>query len=546
MAYSMDSSFGKLVYLSTFAVGSFVVKSILDQYGTLPLHLFYSSIEVHSYDEAYNYLMYWLTKQRFNESKRHLIASTSLTSGQPDWFNEKEKEDGVADDFDQDSTAVDAKWRASFANTRPLLWMPSTGTHWFKYMGRHLALTREREEHNTMMYMRTEKLRISCLGWDTSVLKQLMLEARVEFSQKEQGKTVIYRGSKRAFDNEFTWTRSISRPARPLSTVLLGEDEKHAFLQDVQQYLHPATMRWYSDRGIPYRRGYLFYGPPGTGKSSLAFAAAGFLGLNVYILNLNSQQLTEDALAQLFQDLPRRCLVLLEDIDSNEVTNRRTAETQKKRKGKSGLSLSALLNIIDGVAAQEGRALIMTTNHHEQLDPALIRPGRVDYQLEFKLASRNLAREMFQNIFYEPQTNIDTDYDGTRIETLSVSDLKETLDRSSCGWDSSSSAAADLEELATAFSEKIPKYTFSPAEIQGFLLRHKSSPEDAVASVEAWVRKTLGEKETQSLEEVHESEEKDGESDENREGSLSNESESDPESSGDETDQRNKRIQQTM
>ncbi|PLB52875.1 hypothetical protein P170DRAFT_115186 [Aspergillus steynii IBT 23096] len=544
MAYNMDSSFGKFFYLSSFAVGSFIVKSLFDQYGTLPLHLFYSSIEVHSYDEAYNYLMYWLTKQRFNENKRHLIASTSLTSGQPDWFHEKENEDGSADDFDQEDTIDDAKWRASFANTRPLLWMPSTGTHWFKFMGRHLALTREVEEHNNMMYTRTEKLRISCLGWDSSTLKQLMLEARVEFSQKEQGKTVIYRGSKRAFDNEFTWTRSISRPARPLSTVLLEEDEKHAFLQDVQQYLHPATMRWYSDRGIPYRRGYLFYGPPGTGKSSLAFAAAGFLGLNVYILNLNSQQLTEDALAQLFQDLPRRCLVLLEDIDSNEVTNRRTAEAQKKRKGKSSLSLSALLNIIDGVAAQEGRALIMTTNHHEHLDPALIRPGRVDYQLEFKLASRYLARQMFQNIFHEPQTNIDTNYDSHPTEVAPVSELKKMSDHSSCVWDSSSSLASDIEELATAFSEKLPEYTFSPAEIQGFLLRHKSSPESAVASVEAWVDKTLDEKEQRGLEEVQDSEEKDDKSDEDREESANNESDSDQESAEDDgTDQINMRVQ---
>lgn len=534
MAQSTDSSLGKIFYLSSFAVGSFIVKSLFDQYGTLPLHLLYSSIEVHSYDEAYNYLMYWLTKQQFNEKKRHLIASTSLTSGQPDWFNEKEDQEGSTVGFDEDYTVDDAAWRASFANTRPLLWMPSTGTHWFKFMGRHLALTREVEEHNAMMYTRTEKLRISCLGWDSSALKQLMLEARVEFSQKEKGKTVIYRGSKRAFDNEFTWTRSISRPARPLSTVLLEEDEKHAFLQDVQQYLHPATMRWYSDRGIPYRRGYLFYGPPGTGKSSLAFAAAGFLGLNVYILNLNSQQLTEDALAQLFQNLPRRCLVLLEDIDSSEVTNRRTADTVKKRKGKSGLSLSALLNIIDGVAAQEGRALIMTTNHHEHLDPALVRPGRVDYQLEFKLASRYLARQMFQNIFQEPKTNIDTNYDDSCAEFSRNSTSKEKmLDRSVCGWESSSSSAIDIEELATAFSEKTPEYMFSPAEIQGFLLRHKSSPVDAVAHVEAWVQNTLHEKKQRDQRDVHESEEKDAKSGEDRTESPTIENESDQESSED-------------
>ncbi|BAE63786.1 unnamed protein product [Aspergillus oryzae RIB40] len=405
-----SSPFGKFFYFSYFAVGSYLAKSLLDQVGSLPLHLLYSTVEVQSHDDAYNYLLFWLTKQRFNESKNRLIASTSLSSGL-DYFSE-DSDDGEFDDM-LDAEASDTEWKASLSNTRQLLWSPSEGIHYFRYGGRCLALTRQIEERGTMLYTRTDKLRISCLGWDASILKQLLLEARVEYSQKEKGKTVIYRGAKRSYDNDFYWARSTARPARPLSTVILDHEEKTAFIQDVQQYLHPSTMRWYSDRGIPYRRGYLFYGPPGTGKSSLAFAAAGFLGLNVYILDLNATQLTEDALAQLFQELPRRCLVLLEDIDTNEVTSRRGDESKKKRKGNNKISLSALLNTIDGVAAQEGRVLVMTTNHQENLDPALIRPGRVDYQIEFKLANRNLMMQMFQNLFRDVLPSIDSHLEDT-------------------------------------------------------------------------------------------------------------------------------------
>lgn len=116
----------------------------------------------------------------------------------------------------------------------------------------------------------------------------------------------------------------------------------------------------------------------------------------------------------LFATLPARCIVLLEDIDSaglvretdNEDENHHHPGVQKEGEqaqggedwklsnltkalkkanqssdeAKKGISLSGLLNIIDGVASHEGRVLIMTTNHPEKLDEALIRPGRVDHQ----------------------------------------------------------------------------------------------------------------------------------------------------------------------
>ncbi|KAE8381711.1 BCS1 N terminal-domain-containing protein [Aspergillus bertholletiae] len=538
------SSFGPFLNFSYFAVGSYIVKSLLDRVGSLPLHLLYSTIEVHSHDDAYSYLLFWLTKQRFNESKNRLIASTSLSSGL-EYFGEDS--DGEFDDMLDAETSTDTEWKASLSNTRQLLWSPSEGTHFFRYGGRYLALTRQIEERGTMLYMRTDKLCISCLGWDASILKQLMLEARVEYSQKEKGKTVIYRGAKRAYDNDFYWARSTARPARPLSTVILDHEEKAAFLRDIQQYLHPSTMRWYSDRGIPYRRGYLFYGPPGTGKSSLAFAAAGFLGLNVYILDLNATQLTEDALAQLFQALPRRCLVLLEDIDTNEVTSRRGGESKTKRKGNNKISLSALLNTIDGVAAQEGRVLVMTTNHQENLDPALIRPGRVDFQIEFKLANRNLMMQMFQNLFGDALPSIDSYREGSEPDALLLAATAEKaplLPVADHAVGVSESPEVDIEKLAAAFADKAPEFTFSPAEIQGYLLCHKNSPLEAIAHVESWGEKTLEERKKKKKDKDSASEtakkgkkgkkEKESKDSRNEDGKESSSSESESESSDEE------------
>ena len=166
-----------------------------------------------------------------------------------------------------------------------------------------------------------------------------------------------------------------------MGTVVLDDKRKRDVLNDINEYLNPATARWYANRGIPYRRGYLFYGPPGTGKTSLTFALAGVFGLDIHVISLLEPTLTEEDLGLLFMQLPARCIVLLEDIDTAglvrdevsedkeevgkdisagsgndmNVVNLTKALKKVKEMGggsgseeKKGISLSGLLNIIDG------------------------------------------------------------------------------------------------------------------------------------------------------------------------------------------------------
>ncbi len=184
----------------------------------------------------------------------------------------------------------------------------------------------------------------------------------------------------RRFGGRGSWVKIAERPCRPLSTVVLSEKSKTEVLSDINEYLNPETARWYANRGIPYRRGYLFYGPAGTGKTSLTFALAGVFGLDIHVVSLLEPTLTEEELGMLFTTLPARCIVLLEDIDTAGLI-REDAEGDEKAEGregrkarsgdggdwnvvdltkalkkanrigdedKKGISLSGLLNIIDG------------------------------------------------------------------------------------------------------------------------------------------------------------------------------------------------------
>jgi chaperone BCS1 len=198
--------------------------------------------------------------------------------------------------------------------------------------------------------------------------------------------------------------RSKVADKRDISTVILNDKQKGELLKDVEGFLDPDSQLWYSNRRMPYRKGYLLHGPPGTGKSSLSFAIAGISGLDIYILSLSA--LTEASLRSLFAMLPSRCVILLEDIDavssnrSEDSLRIATGSSSKESKSVGGkVSLSALLNVIDGVASQEGRILIMTTNYIERLDEALIRPGRVDKKVELGLADKQMTADLFCVVF---------------------------------------------------------------------------------------------------------------------------------------------------
>jgi chaperone BCS1 len=496
---------------------------------------FMSTADIRVDDEMYNMFMSWVANQKFSKSARRFVPNTNVNSRSwLLWHFSRNDED--SDNEDESLESTDPMSSSLKKKKKPLQYTPSFGTHYFWYKGRLLLFkrTQAQQQQSYMPVSEREEISVSSFGRNPRILKELLDECRVDFMKNDENRTLIYRGSVKPGTTEPVWTRCMSRISRPFSTVVLDESVKKDLLEDMQDYLHPLTRRWYGNRGIPYRRGYLLYGPPGTGKSSLSFAVAGYFKLKIYIVSLNSSAMNEENLGTLFADLPKKCVVLLEDIDTAGLTHTRQAPEKDPEEDTkpaattpaaqtvanatqtslNRISLSALLNVIDGVASQEGRVLIMTTNHIEKLDEALIRPGRVDMKVKFDLADSAMIKTLFKGIFATLEGDFpkslaikandtlktEKSWMGTkkRVDEYIPSEDEEELAKEKAA--KKLAEEARVSALADDFAAIIPSHIFSPAEIQGFLLKNKRNAATAVSGAEQWVKDTLEQKEKKAKE----------------------------------------------
>lgn len=367
----------------------------------------------------------------------------------------------------------------------PVQYLPTFGTTWFIH-GRSLFMVKRiltSNSHYHSSWTRTpdeyagapegdEPLVVMCLGRSVEPIKNF-LEACRDFSDRQREAYITVRISKRSYED--SWDASILRPLRPLETVHFDEAVKKALVADIDNYLDVNTRKYYNGRGIPYRRGFLMYGPPGTGKTSLALALAGRFGLELYLLHMPSVR-DDDSLEKLFTALPPRCMVLLEDIDAVGIKRRASRDDSESEsdsdddndddayRGRSSCTLSGLLNVLDGVASQEGRIVLMTSNFAEKLDKALVRPGRVDRMIYLGHISPRSCELMFLRM-YAPD-----------VHGGSPADRAVTL------------PADELERIAREFSNHIPEGVFTPAQLQGYLLNYRDSPLDASTNIAQWVK----------------------------------------------------------
>lgn len=171
---------------------------------------------------------------------------------------------------------------------------------------------------------------------------------------------------------------------------------------------------WYDSKGIPYQLGLMLSGVPGSGKTSAIRAIANLT--KRHIVNVNFANITTatqlknmfySEKIQVYTDqtmsstqtyyipIDQR-LYVLEEIDAiGNIVRKRTSESSAQDSFADELTLADILTVLDGTMEIPGRIVIMTTNHPDVLDDALVRPGRVDVNVKFGHATRELIAEMF-------------------------------------------------------------------------------------------------------------------------------------------------------
>jgi chaperone BCS1 len=230
------------------------------------------------------------------------------------------------------------------------------------------------------------------------------------------------------------WRKVAVRGPRPPESMILAEGLFERLAADVRGFLDARG--WYGSLGIPWKRGFLLYGPPGNGKSSLVLAIATMLGCDLYLLNLANAAVDDESLPALLSQVPCGSVVLIEEIDTL------FDQREKTREGASRLTFGGLLSALDGPASQEGLLLFMTTNHPEKLDPALVRPGRIDLQLAIENPTPRQVQRLFERFY--PQ------------------------------------AAPHLAHLA---AERVPAGQWGMAVLQEHFMRFRDDPEGAVEAL---------------------------------------------------------------
>ncbi|MGB0839584.1 MAG: AAA family ATPase [Chitinophagales bacterium] len=263
--------------------------------------------------------------------------------------------------------------------------------NWIWYQNRLIFISRDREKlegalsrHN--LYMSQYNI------WGffaEKAINQILEEATKEYNEEQTTpqteQRIYYNFEDGDFDlKEFAF-------ARFKQFEHLFFDGKDALIKDLDHFI--ASLKGYEAKRITHNRGYYFYGPPGTGKTSIAFAIAAYLKRDLFIFNAN-KGMSDKKIIQFFSKVKSYSIILLEDADRFGL-----------EKEDNKFNFSTILNCFDGTFAPTNVIFVMTTNHPDKIDPAMIRDGRFDFKMKIDVPSDKAVCD-YLSFHYEETVNI--------------------------------------------------------------------------------------------------------------------------------------------
>lgn len=297
-------------------------------------------------------------------------------------------------------------------NRPKILTLPAPGSHFGAFHGIPMWIHHERSNTTKatdfFSMLKGDAYVVTFLSFRSDIVHRFLNECRDLASPADEKISIMVARSD-------YWALVDRIEPRPISSLIYPKDQHLSLLNDVRRF--QQSKKWYQDRNVPYHRGYLLYGAPGNGKSSLITAIASELKMNMHILQMN-KQINDQNIVSLFSSIEPNSIVVIEDIDC-------IFEQRSNKANDSSLTLSGLLNVLDGVFAKDGRILFITTNHIGRLDPALVRPGRVDVRLEVTNATRAQAVAMFEKFY--PGEEIPSDILNFQDFEMSMAALQERI-----------------------------------------------------------------------------------------------------------------------
>ena len=216
-------------------------------------------------------------------------------------------------------------------------------------------------------------------GDNEAIVKLDDLEKNVKTNKESEDddKTIVYRYN--SYDKKWV-TSGKPRIKRSWESLVHQPELKQKLLNDVTLFLQ--NQKLYQTNGILFRRNYLFYGPHGTGKSSMVHCLAGKLNYSICRIDLSEKELTANGLLERLEEVPSRCLILIENIDNtvsspkNINVNNVKPDEQERDRPKNNFSAIEFCNILESFEAETSPIVIMTAGNKKDIAPELLQPGR--------------------------------------------------------------------------------------------------------------------------------------------------------------------------